>query len=92
MPIELMPYAGAIPKPKGRDRSYPIDRMAVGDFFFLPERKRGNLSSYFSHQGKKLGRKFATRTLHMRRENEAWVEAHPTEPDAVQGLGVWRTE
>lgn len=89
--MQLMPF-DTIAQPKTRERMYPIDTMNVGQFFFLPGRARKNLASYFSHQGKRLGRKFATRTQVMRQEDGAWVEAREGEDGAVKGIGVYRTE
>jgi len=80
-----------------RARKYPLDKMDVGTMFFVPQDEEGKLPvrlpTYLSAAGKTLSRKFATRRLHMAREDETqpWVPAPETDPNATYGVGVWRT-
>lgn len=91
--MDVMPFDGSVPMRKGRERSYPLHTMGVGQFFFLPGRTRGNMASYVSHQGRKLNRKFATRSLLMRQDAAGlWVVAQPGEAGAIKGLAIYRTE
>lgn len=92
--VQLMD-APSIPHRKGRERTYPLHTMDVGQFFFLPGKERSNLASYISHQSKKLNRKFVTRTQWMRRGDDLmhlWVDAREGEAGAERGLAIYRTD
>lgn len=56
-----------IPVPKqvgaGRRNKYPFDAMEVGDSFFIKDTKVKTISRTCGHHGKRLGRKFASRTV-----------------------------
>lgn len=90
--LTVMPFSGAIPTRKGRERTYPLHTMETGQFFFLPGREGGNLASYVSHQAKKLERKFATRSLVMKQVDGLWVEARAGEEGATPGIAIYRTD
>jgi hypothetical protein len=75
-----------------RRRKYPLDTMAIGDMFFVPDRESNNLVQYVSGQGAKLGRKFRTRFCTMRETIEGWKGCPTDDPRAVRGIGVWRQE
>lgn len=81
----------------GRARLYPFADMDVNDMFFVPNRKRNNITSHASSIGKKLGRKFATRMVYMREIDDGeggtyWEMCRSSDEGAVSGIGVWRTE
>lgn len=59
-----------------RPSKYPFATMEVDDMFFVPGAKK-SFSSLVSANGKKLKRKFVTRTVTV---------------DGVVGLGCWRTK
>lgn len=54
-----------VPLPPGASTgpTYPWDKMAVGDSFFVPGKKQENMSSVASSAAKRRGWKFATRTV-----------------------------
>lgn len=86
-----VPVAKTLRKP--RQRKYPFEEMAVGDMFFVPHRKKNNLTTHVSTVGKDLGKKFTTRLTHMRKTSAGkWEPCDPDQKDSVQGVGVWRTE
>jgi hypothetical protein len=74
-----------------RKRRYPLATMGVGEMFFVPRAKTASMTSYVSTQGRKLGRKFATRSAYMKESFEGWKDADPEEPGVV-GVCVWRIE
>lgn len=73
-------------------RKYPFDDMEVGDMFFVPNKSKNTLATHASTVGKALGRKFVTRLTYMVETPDGWEQANPTDLDAVQGVGVWRTQ
>ena len=73
-------------------RKYKFDEMAVGDFFFVPNKEKNTMVTHTATVGKKLGVKFTTRLLHMRESLEGWTECGATDEGAVLGVGVWRSE
>jgi len=75
-----------------RRRKYPFEQLGVGQFFFIPYRDKNTLVTYASIQGKKLGKKFATRLTTMVQQGESWRPCEANEKGAVQGIGVWRTK
>lgn len=75
-----------------RRRRYPFEQMEVGDFFFVPNRKRNTLGNYVSEVGRELDRKYATRLTYMREVQSQWELCEPDDEGAVLGIGVWRTE
>lgn len=56
-----------IPVPKqvgaGRKNKYPFDAMEVGDSFFVKDIKVKTISRTCGHHGKRLSRRFASRTV-----------------------------
>lgn len=94
----MFPVQRNVPLPKaarvarrGR-RKYPFETMEVGDMFFVPNRSRNTMTPHVSAEGKALGRKFATRLVHMVETKRGWVIAKEDTAGAVQGVGVWRVE
>lgn len=73
-------------------RVYPFEDMDVGDMFFVPTKGKNNIAIYASRVGRKLGRKFSTRRLHMVELDDGWVPCEPDDMGSVQGIGVWRVE
>ena len=70
---------------------YPLDTMAVGAFYFLPNKNTKQVTPHVSARSKKLGRKFATRTVSMMEQIDTWIEVPDDHPYAIRGVGVWRT-
>jgi len=83
-----------IPKKKRSltGRKYPFEYMDVGDMFFVENKKQSTLYTQAWVTGKRIGAKFATRTLHMKLVDDAWEECNPAEEGATLGVGVWRVE
>jgi len=56
-----------VPVPKqvgaGRKNKYPFDALEVGDSFFVKDTKVKAISKTCSNHGKRLSRKFASRTV-----------------------------
>lgn len=77
---------------KSARRKYPFEDMVVGGMFFVPHKTKNTLATHTSTVGKKLGRKFATRLVWMLETAEGWHGPVEPQPDAVQGIGVWRVE
>jgi hypothetical protein len=74
-------------------RVYPYHTMDVGDFFFVPNKKKNTLSSHASAAGRKLGRKFNTRLTHAYLDKkENWHICEASREGAVLGIGAWRSE
>ncbi len=95
----MLPIQSDVPLPKkmrsaqgARPRKYPFEQLEVGQMFFIDDKKRNTLNTYFSNVGKKLGRKFAARMLHMRQDGDIWVPCAPDDAGATLGIGVWRME
>ena len=63
-------------RPGGMGRVYPFAMMEIGESFFVPKTPRQHFNGSNSYATRKLGRKFATRTL---------IE------NGVKGTRVWRT-
>lgn len=82
--------------PKGVRRKYPIDTMAVGEMFFVPNRSCKSVSAYISRISKDIPGKFSARHCFMYEAPEGWRLVEPgdraAESRAVEGTGVWRTE
>lgn len=79
--------------PAPKRRKYPFETMDVGGMFFVPGKTKNTLAPYVAQEGKKLGRKFSTRLTWMVEEDPGrWVPTGPDDENAVQGIGVWRTE
>lgn len=100
--VEMLAVQKGVPMPgikrpgAARRRKYPIETMAVGDMFFEPGRSSRALSAYICRIAKGLPAKFSTRRCFMRKVRVGdvwkWKECAPTDGDAVEGAGVWRTE
>lgn len=73
-------------------RKYKFDEMAVGDFFFVPNRIKNTMGTHTASVGKKLGMKFTTRMIYMHESLEGWVECEGQVDGSVLGVGVWRVE
>ena len=70
---------------------YPLDTMAVGAFYFLPNKNTKQVTPHVSARSKRLGRRFATRTVSMMEQIDTWIEVPKDHPYAIRGVGVWRT-
>lgn len=74
-------------KKRGPARTFPLDTMPVGGFFFAPGRKRTTMASYVSRQGKLLDRKFTAKTQRMRLVDDQWIEDNER---GIMGVAVYR--
>lgn len=87
--LAIMPR---IPRPTASVRvnpsacKYPFAQLEVGDWFFVPDRTKNNLSTLASLTGKKLGKQFSTRLLYVLGIEEVTADTE----GAVLGVGVWR--
>ena len=80
-----------LPKRIGGSRQrYPLDTMPVGAFYFLPHRATHDVAPHVSVRGKKLNRRFATRSCFMMEQIDGWTEVPADHQYAVAGVGVWR--
>ena len=80
-----------LPKRIGGARNrYPLDTMAVGAFYFLPNKQSKQIAPHVSTRGKKLNRRFATRACTMMEQIDTWVQVPEDHPYAIHGVGVWR--
>lgn len=86
-----------VPLPKVRKptatsrRKYPFEEMAVGEFFFIPNKTRNTITAHASAVGKQLDKKFSTRLTYMSQdENGVWGVCDADAEGATLGVGVWR--
>ena len=70
---------------------YPMDTMAVGEFYFLPGKTTKQVTPHVSARSKRLGRRFITRTVSMMEQIDGYVKVPEDHPYAIRGVGVWRT-
>jgi hypothetical protein len=66
--------------------------MKVGEMFFSPHHATNSMTTLAWSTGKKLGRKFTTRLVWMRKSKGEWIMARAHTIKAVQGIGVWRVK
>lgn len=80
--------------PKRARRKYPIEGMAVGQFFLVPRRACKSVSAYISRISKNVPGKFSARRCWMRQQGRPWKWrlCGASDKGAVEGTGVWRTE
>lgn len=68
---------------------WPWATMKVGEMFFVPDKERNTMTALAWSSGKRLGRKFSTRMVHMRKgqivDGTINYKVKPT-----LGIGVWR--
>lgn len=87
MPPKRQPRYGV----DGR-KKYPIERMAVGDFFFVPGKRYSSIRTYFIALGKQHNVKLKAEQTYGRQVKDRWEHCEQSEPGAIYGVGVWRTE
>lgn len=75
-----------------RRKKYPVERMSVGDFFFVPHKKYSSIRTYFTALGKQYNIKLQARQIHARERSTGWEQCPEDTPGAVSGVGVWRLE
>lgn len=81
-----------LPKPDRHHLTkWPWSIMKVGEMFFVPDRTHNTMTTLAWSTGVKLGKKFPTRMIYMRKTREGWVQCEKTHRNAVYGIGVWRT-
>jgi hypothetical protein len=82
------------PKPiSGNDgrKKYPIKDMKIGDFFFVPDKRRETIRTYFAARGTQLGIKLKSEQIHaFKNDGGQWERCPETMDGAVSGVGVWR--
>lgn len=72
-------------------KKYPFETMQIGDFFFVANKKRNSIRSYFSAAGKQHGIQLTSRLIHARKNDVGeWEECPADTPGATIGVGVWR--
>ena len=86
-----------VPIPKRRrvagvKRIYPFDTMAIGAFFFVPGKTIQQMAPHACVMGRKLRRKFETRSTTMMEQIGGWLEVPADHPHAVWGIGIWRVK
>jgi hypothetical protein len=84
-----------VPMPRrkiDRRRKYPFERMSVGDFFFVPGKKRNSIRTYFATAGKEHGIKLKSELIYAHQTSKGWAPCEKDTPGAQLGVGVWRTE
>ena len=70
---------------------YPFAELDVGQMFFAEGKTTAYMSSYAAKVGKKLGRRFKTRTISIREDKKkGLVICESDHPKATDGVGVWR--
>lgn len=76
-----------------RRKKYPVERMDVGDFFFVPAKQHSSIRTYFVTLGKQHNIKLKSDQIHARRgAHGLWEQCTEDAPNAVSGVGVWRVE
>lgn len=75
-----------------RRKKYPVERMAVGDFFFVANKRHSSIRTYFSALGKQHGVKLRSEQIFARDTPTGWEQCPSDTPGAVSGVGVWRIE
>jgi hypothetical protein len=86
-----LPAINRSPK-NGERRKWPVEKMDVGDWCFIPERTTKSVSAYLSRITKNLPGKYTTRPATAIKTANGWEPCEPTCTDAIEGTGVWRTE
>ena len=80
-------------KPGDGRKKYPFERMTkVGDFFFVPNKQRDSIRTYFATAGKEHGIKLRSEQIWAYRAEDGWRPCMENTPGAVSGVGVWRVE
>jgi hypothetical protein len=80
-------------KPGDARKKYPVEKMTkVGDFFFVPNKQRDSIRTYFSVLGRQHGVKLRSEQIHARKTDTGWEPCPEDTPQAVSGVGVWRVE
>lgn len=86
-----------LPRPKvmkKRETKYPFATMAIGACFFLPDKTTDAFATYASMWGRRLKRKFSTRTVAAlwNKETSAWEIVDVGTKGSTVGVGVWRVK
>jgi hypothetical protein len=76
------------------NRKYPFDRMTkVGDFFFIPHKRRDAIRSYLSAEGARRDMRIKSEQIHAIEDPDGnWTQCPEETDGAVSGIGVWRVE
>jgi len=72
-------------------KKYPVDKMDVGDSFFVADRTVRRVSAYISRITKNLQGTFETRPGHGIENDGKWLPAEAEAPGTTKGTWVWRT-
>jgi hypothetical protein len=75
-----------------RRKKYPVERMAVGDFFFVAGKRHSSIRTYFSALSKQHSIRLKAEQIHARQGEAGWEQCPADTPGAVSGVGVWRVE
>ncbi len=87
LPKPTKRFTGSMP---ARGSIYPFEDLAVGDVFLLPNREKNNMAGISGDWSKRLDRKFSSRLVWMREEEDGWNVCEKDDEGAVKGIGVWR--
>lgn len=86
-----------VPRPRRRIKAddgrkkYPFEKMTkVGDFFFVPGKKRDSIRTYFSTAGRSYGITLKSEQIYARQVKGKWEPCEASDPGATDGVGVWR--
>lgn len=81
-------------RPDDGRKKYPFEKMTkVGDFFFVPNRKRESIRTYFSTAGAVHGIKLRSEQIFARQDSDGiWHPCQCDTPGATSGVGVWRVD
>ena len=75
-----------------RRKKYPVEKMQVGDFFFIPNRRYSSIRTYFLTLSKQYNVKLKAEQIFAREGDAGWERCTEDTPGAVTGVGVWRME
>lgn len=75
-----------------RRKKYPVEKMQVGDFFFIPGKQYSSIRTYFSALSKQHNVKLKAEQIHARQDDHGWEQCPADTPGAMSGVGVWRVE
>ena len=95
MSAEFKVYDG-VPLPEinraPKRKKYPLEKMKVGQMFFLEGRDTKSASAYISRISRNLPGKFSARHCWVVFEDDKPREVPEGTEGAQEGTGVWRTE
>jgi hypothetical protein len=73
-----------------RRKKYPVEKMKVGDFFFVARKRHSSIRTYFSALSKQHGIKLKAEQIHARQGDHGWEQCPEDTPGAVSGGDLGR--